>query len=112
MHTASKVASTFFRFLELASASIVAGILGHFLHLVSNAQAPMPVRVIYAVAIAGISIVCSIVLLPPLRHTFYAFPLDAILFVLWMVAFGLLCNVSHLILHMGSPFPSRPNSLN
>jgi hypothetical protein len=54
----------------------------------------MPGRIIYAVTIAGISIVCSIVLLPPFRHTFYAFPLDIILFVLWMVAFGLLGNVS------------------
>jgi len=54
----------------------------------------MPGRIVYAVTIAGISIFCSIVLLPPLRYTFYAFPLDLLLFVAWMVAFGLLVNLA------------------
>jgi hypothetical protein len=93
MPTLSKILSAVLRFLELASATIVAGILGRFLHFAHIGHGPDSGRIIYAVIIASISIVFSIVLLPPTRYSFYAFPIDFILFSAWIVAFGLLANV-------------------
>jgi ABC-type glycerol-3-phosphate transport system permease component len=93
MGTASKVVSVFFRFMELSSASIVAGILGAYLHYIDDAHVGKNGRIIYSIVIAGISIFFSLVLAPPLRYSFYAFPFDFAMFVCWIVAFGLLINV-------------------
>jgi hypothetical protein len=95
MGTASKTVSVFFRIVELASAAIVAGLVGRYLTEVHDAHAHAGSRIIYAIVIAGISIIASLLLMIPWQMTFFAFPLDAILFILWMVAFGLLANVSH-----------------
>lgn len=100
MGTASKVVSVILRVSELICASIVTGILGHYLSILDDADIPDDNRIVYAVAIGGISIFFSLVLMPPLRYSFWAFPLDLALFICWMVAFGLLVNVStrHLLL--------------
>jgi len=94
MGTASKVASFCLRVGELICAAIVAGILSRYLYLLDQADVDANNRIIYTVAIAGISIFFAIVLAPPLQYSFWAFPLDFALFVCWMVAFGLLINVS------------------
>src|ERR1700761_616784 len=94
MGTASKVVSTIFRFGELASACVVAGVLGRFLYELSFAHVGAASRIVYAEVLAGLSITFSIVFMPPLLYSFYAFPLDFIMFVMWMVCFGLLANVS------------------
>jgi len=78
------------RVLELISASIVAGILGRLLHLVHVGHGHFNDRLVYAVTIAGLSIFFSICLILPFLYSFLAFPLDIIMFILWMVAFGLL----------------------
>lgn len=93
MGGASKAVSVVFRLMQLISASIVAGVLGNYLHYVSQAHAHMSGRVVYAISIAGIAIFFSLVLMVPLRYSFFAFPFDFAMFVAWMVAFGLLVNV-------------------
>ncbi|RVX66735.1 hypothetical protein B0A52_08928 [Exophiala mesophila] len=94
MGTASKIISVILRVGELVCASIVTGILGYYLSILDDADVPDDGRIVYAVAIGGISIFFSLVLMPPLRYSFWAFPLDLALFICWMVAFGLLCNRS------------------
>jgi len=94
MGSASKAISIVFRIGELISASIVLGIMSRFIYLVNLGHADTNSRLIYAEVIAGISIAASILLMPPLLYSFWAFPLDCALFICWMVAFGLLANLS------------------
>jgi hypothetical protein len=94
MGAGSKVVSITLRVLQLISAAIVAGILGRLLHLVHVAHGHMNDRLVYAITIAGLSIFFSLLLILPFLYSFLAFPLDIIMFILWMVAFGLLEGVS------------------
>jgi hypothetical protein len=96
MGTASKVCSVILRFGELASAAIVVGILGRYLSILANANVDAGSRIIYSEVIAGISLFCSIIFFPPLMYSFYCFIIDFCLFICWIVAFALLCNVSYL----------------
>ncbi|KAH8598422.1 hypothetical protein B0O99DRAFT_591709 [Bisporella sp. PMI_857] len=94
MGTTSKVCSVILRSGELVSAAIVAGIVGRYLYFLSSAHAHASSRIIYAIVIAGISILASLILFPPLKYSFYFFVLDFALWICWMVAFGLLCNLT------------------
>ncbi|KAH8817219.1 hypothetical protein F5884DRAFT_245515 [Xylogone sp. PMI_703] len=94
MGAASKTLSVLLRFWELACAAIVAGIFGRFLHILDVANVGGSSRIIYAEVIAGISIVAALVLFPPLRYSFWCFPVDFILWVCWLVAFGLVVNLT------------------
>ncbi|KAH6662187.1 hypothetical protein B0J14DRAFT_611069 [Halenospora varia] len=94
MGAASKTFSVILRASELISAAIVVGIVGRFLSFLSSAHANAGSRIIYAEVIAGISILASILLFPPLKYSFYCFGLDFALWICWMVAFGLLCNLT------------------
>lgn len=80
--------------MQLISAAIVAGLLGHYLHNLHEGGGFNSRRVIYAISIAGIAIFFSLLFMLPLKYQFFAFPLDLIMFVLWMIAFGLLISVS------------------
>jgi hypothetical protein len=97
MGICSKISSVTLRFLELAFASIIAGLLGRFLHWFTVASVFANSRVVYTEVIAGISILVSIILMPPLKYSFYCFAFDFVLFICWMVAFGLLENVSNFL---------------
>lgn len=107
MGIASKITSVVFRAMELISAAIVAGLLGTYLHYVSEAHAHASDRIVYTISIAGISIFFSLLFMPPLKYSFYGFPLDFALFICWMVAFGLLINVC--ISHSYYSILSEPN---
>src|SRR6187402_1923525 len=96
MGATSKVCSVILRFGELSSATIVVALVGRFLAILSDAHVGASSRIIYAEVIAAISLFFSIFLFPPLKYSFYACPLDFAIFICWMVAFGLLCNVSYL----------------
>ena len=100
MGTGSKITSVFLRIMELISAAIVAGLVGEYLHFVSNAHDTASPRMVYAVALAGISLVVSLICMIPLNYTFYGFLLDAALFVMWMTAFGLLVNVGFIFISL------------
>jgi hypothetical protein len=93
MGIASQITSVIFRSIELISAPIIAGLVGPYLHYLRNAGAEENGRIVYTIAIAGISIFFSRTLMPPLKYSSYAFPLDFALFICWMVAFGLLDNI-------------------
>jgi len=93
MGLASKIISVVFRVLELICACIVLGLLGRFFYVLHLGNGAANGRLIYTEVIAGLSIAFSIILIPPLTYSFYAFPLDMAIFVCWMVAFGLICNV-------------------
>lgn len=94
MGATSMVLSVILRIWELSCAVIVTGIVGQYLHYLDLANAQPSARIVYTIVIAGISILVSIIFMPPLKYSFYGFIIDAILGVCWMVAFGLLVNVS------------------
>ncbi|OAP55190.1 hypothetical protein AYL99_10890 [Fonsecaea erecta] len=94
MGTGSQVASFCLRICEVVSAAIVAGILGFYLHLLDDAHAHANGRIVYTMVIAGISILAALLLMPPLKYSFWAFPLDFALFICWIVSFGLLVNLT------------------
>jgi hypothetical protein len=94
MGETSKVISPFFRFFQLASATIVVGLLGQYLNYVASADDHANSRIVYTVALGGISMLASIIFFIPFKFSFWSFPLDYSLFVMWIVAFGLLCNLN------------------
>jgi len=94
MGTASKAISMILRVGELICACVVCGIMGHYLSLQNDANASYNSRIVFAVAMASISIFFSLVLMPPLKYSFWAFPLDFAIFICWMVCFGLLENLT------------------
>jgi hypothetical protein len=93
MGSASKIASVCLRVGELICATIVVGILGHYLYLLDKADANANGRITYTIAIAGTSLGLSVLLMPPFKYSFWAFPVDYALFICWMVAFGLMIDV-------------------
>jgi hypothetical protein len=86
----SRITSLLLRASELAFSVIVAGITGWYLHATDHYSAWSRGRYIYT---AGLSILASLVLLIPFTASLMHWPLDLLLFVLWMVAFGLLEDV-------------------
>ncbi|EEU33767.1 uncharacterized protein NECHADRAFT_89158 [Fusarium vanettenii 77-13-4] len=89
--TGHKVASVILRFLELACGAIVLGLLGRFCYLVDEAtNVSVDGRIIYAMVVAGITIVYSILVFAPFDILFMSFPFDFVLFIMWLVAFCLL----------------------
>jgi len=94
MGSASKIASVCLRVGELICATIVVGILGHYLYLLDKADANANGRITYTIAIAGTSLGLSVLLMPPFMYSFWAFPVDYALFICWMVAFGLMIDLT------------------
>lgn len=90
MGTGTKVVSVLLRFFELCSAAIIAGVVGHFIYLVNQGDGHINSKLLFTIALAGISLFFSILFIFPFRWTFWAFPLDFAIFVMWMVSFGLL----------------------
>jgi len=95
MGAISKTISVFARLGELASSVIVLGLLGRFLWVVSDANVYADPVIIFATVVAAISTFFSIILFPPFTYSFLAFPIDFILFVVWLVAFCLMEAVSY-----------------
>ncbi|KAH7274712.1 hypothetical protein B0J15DRAFT_556514 [Fusarium solani] len=87
---AHKIASVILRFLELSSAVIVLGILSRFAYMISIAGVHLDGDIVYAMVVAGIGIIYSIVFCPPFDSLFLSFPFDFVLFIMWIVAAGLL----------------------
>jgi hypothetical protein len=94
MGTGSKVFSVILRLCELCSSVIVAALLGRFFYLFHlGPDGSLNGRLIYAQVISCLAIIFSIILIPPFKYSFYAWPLDIILFIGLIVAFGLLAEV-------------------
>lgn len=94
MGAASKAASVILRASELICAAIVLGIISYFIRNVHQGNGDVNGKIIYTEVWAAISIAFSIALILPFMYSFYAFPLDLIMFVGWMVAFGLDYNLT------------------
>jgi len=94
MGTASKVLLVLFRLADLICAAIVLGFLSRFLYLVHLGNGPVASKIVYAEVWAALSIAFAIILIVPLDYSFYAFPLDLIMFIGWMTAYGLLYNLT------------------
>jgi hypothetical protein len=88
--TTHKVISVILRFIQFASAVIVLGVLGHFVHLLDDNDGNTDGRIIYAMVVAGIGIVYSLLFIAPVDKLFLSFPADFVLFIMWLVAFCLL----------------------
>ncbi|KAK5658984.1 hypothetical protein OQA88_1070 [Cercophora sp. LCS_1] len=84
---ASKVFSVFLRAGELVCATIVLGILANFISRANTASVYLDGRITYGLIVACISVVVSIVCMVPFTFAFAVWPLDFILFVLWLVVF-------------------------
>jgi len=96
MGTGSKLCSVILRIGELCCSVIVVALLGRFFYLLRLAPDwSTDGRLVYAEVIAALSIVFSIILMPPLKYSFYAWPLDAVLFICTIVAFGLLAALNN-----------------
>ncbi|KAH6645611.1 hypothetical protein BKA67DRAFT_119749 [Truncatella angustata] len=89
-----KIISACFRVLEFGCAVIILGVLARFFHLLNQFNGPKDSRLVYAISIASISIATSLILLPPLKYSFFLFPLDFALFTCWIVCFALLEDLS------------------
>jgi hypothetical protein len=95
MGTGSKVFSVIFRISELCSSVIVAALLGRFFYLWHLApDGSVDGRLVYTEVISCLGVVLSIFLIPPFKYSFYAWPLDSLLVICSIVAFGLLADVS------------------
>lgn len=81
-----------FRIGELAFAAVVAGIIGEYLHAFDKANAWPQSRFIYAEVVAGLSLLFALIWLIPFASSFIHWPVDLVLFIAWMVAFGLLVD--------------------
>jgi hypothetical protein len=91
---ASSIVSFTLRGSELAFAATVTGLIAPYIHQ-SHLANDLPVRrSIYTIAVASLSMLFALLLLVPFSASFYFFPVDIMLFVLWIVAFGLLVDVS------------------
>jgi Membrane-associating domain len=97
MPVISRVVSILLRIGELAFAAVVAGIVGSYLHAYDQAHAWPQARFIYTEVVAGISMILALFWLLPFTATVINWPGDLIMFILWIVAFGLLVNVSLLL---------------
>ncbi len=82
----------------------MAGLIGSYLHAYHNSTRGWPQgRFFYTEIIAAISIFMALFWLIPTASSFLHYIADFVLFVLWMVAFGLLVNFIG-PLHCGSVF--------
>jgi len=82
--------SMLLRIGELAFAAVVAGLTGEYLHSIDDVSASNKKRFIYTEVVAGLSIFLALLWLIPFTGTFIHWPVDLVLFALWMIAFGLL----------------------
>jgi hypothetical protein len=79
---------------ELAFSAVVAGLTGEYLHHTKGTSAWNKKRFIYTEVIAAIGILFSLLFLLPFAGSFIHWPVDFLLFVGFIVAFGLLAHVS------------------
>jgi uncharacterized membrane protein len=97
-----RILSILLRVGQLAFGAVVAGLTGEYLHKTRNQSTWDRKRFIYTVVVAGLSILLALLWLLPFTYAFIHWPVDILLFIAWIVAFGLLVDVS---------LPSFPSTL-
>ncbi|TQS38454.1 hypothetical protein Golomagni_01040 [Golovinomyces magnicellulatus] len=88
----AEIISIFLRIGELIFSIIVLGLTSSWLHLNHNRAFSPRKSFIYTAVIACISIICALILLLPFAGNFSHWPVDLVLFITNMVAFGLLAR--------------------
>ncbi|PKS08019.1 hypothetical protein jhhlp_006631 [Lomentospora prolificans] len=91
---ASRILAPLGRLGAFISSVIVAGLVGSFMHRLHTHGLHYGSKITYVIALSGLSIFFSLLLMFPFKFTFWAFPLDFAFFIMWMVAFGLLANLA------------------
>ena len=94
-----RIVSLVLRAAELAFAAIVAGVNGEYLHKATGTAWDNG-RFIYTEVVAALSILFAIIWLFPFSGSFIHWPMDLVLSLCWFAAFGLLVNVSVLLLSL------------
>ena len=79
---------------ELLSGVIVLSLTGRFFFLLDVGLGSPNARLIYTSVIASMTVVLSLLFMPPLPYAFWSFPIDMFMFAAWLVAFCLLETVS------------------
>lgn len=92
--TAHRVISAILRVFEFGMSAVNLGILARFFSLIHEVGAHEDPRWTYALAMAAISLSLAVILMPPMKYSFYLFPIDFAMFVMWIVSFALLEDVS------------------
>jgi hypothetical protein len=92
--TVSRILAVASRLMAFISSIIVCGIIGRFVRHLDVIGMNYGSKIVYVLALSGLSIFFSLILMPPFRYQFWAFPLDFAFFIMWMVAFALLANLS------------------
>jgi hypothetical protein len=77
---------------QLAFSATVAGLTGQYLHAQRHQSAWSKKRFIYTEVVAAIGILFALLFLFPFTASFIHWPMDLLLFAMFMVAFGLLAN--------------------
>ena len=108
MGTTSKTCLVILRVWELICSVIVLGIVAHFVRLVAthSGLGPQDSRLIYTLVLASVSTVYAIIFMPPLMHSFFTFPADFALFVMWICRL----RVAHLC-ELSKPFGTEVSIL-
>jgi hypothetical protein len=94
MGSGSKIAHVLLRVGQLAASAIVLGLLGRFLWIISTAGVFADSRIVYATVVACIGVLFSVFFMVPCIASFFTFPIDFIMAILWLVAFCLFEAVS------------------
>lgn len=95
MGATSRVLLVLCRLGELVCGAVVLGLLGQAFSLINDAGVLEPEgRLIYTAVVASLTILDSLIFIVLFAYSYWSFLLDFILFVLWIVAFGLLESVS------------------
>jgi len=92
--TGRKVFSACLRVLEFCGSAIILGLLARFFYIVDQLDGPTDSRLIFAISMAAISVFFAMVLVVPLKYSFYCFPIDFALFICWITCYALLQDLS------------------
>ncbi|RPB05247.1 hypothetical protein L873DRAFT_1663433 [Choiromyces venosus 120613-1] len=77
------------RILQLLLALTIAGIYGQDLHMASKHNVSAGPRWVFAEVVAGLSFLLAGIYLLPFVRSFRTFFLDGVLFLFWMILFGI-----------------------
>lgn len=82
-----------FRFLQVASSAVAAGLLSEYVSIVNHTALPLGSRIVYALSMACISLGFALFVWIPSSKFHYSFPFDFCMGLLLVVAASLLLAV-------------------
>lgn len=84
----SQIGHIALRALQLLIALVITGIYGRDLHRASQAHEPADGRWVYAIVVAALTILTALLFVVPAVRSARLWPVDGLLFFLWMVLFA------------------------